>query len=94
MYYMRPRNVSCEAITEPDLAVEIPYSPRLNFHYSLTGGTTTIIRDAEAAKDVVTVKVEFDSLEGDKSLFCSAQFKRSVVAGAFVSPTITESEVL
>lgn len=89
-HFFNHPDVSCVPITNSsEVMVEVPFKSALNFHYSLTGGDTTIVHDSSAPKGNVTYKVEFEpsSFDGedgeDKVVLCTAVWKRAVGAGVF-----------
>jgi hypothetical protein len=86
MMYNFPKHVQCQPIEDSSISVDLPLTKKLMIGYSLTTSTTSIVHDADAPSDQITVKVKFEDVEeGDESLFCSGNFKRASFAGAYVS---------
>jgi len=82
--YTLPKHINCQSIEDSSISVDLPLSKKLIVAYSLTTSTTSIIHDADAPSDQITVKVKFDNVEeGDESLLCSGNFKRAGFVGAY-----------
>jgi hypothetical protein len=101
MAYNLPKHITCQDITSTDLTFDLPLTHKMFVDYSLTAGTTTITHDDEIPKDIVRVKVAFDSVpESNTTVVCSAQFKKAVGIGAFktqkhVDPaTVTSTTII
>ncbi|KAG8791559.1 hypothetical protein FRC17_008742, partial [Serendipita sp. 399] len=60
MFYTLPKRVNCQEITAADSTFEFPLTRKLMVDYSLTNGTTSIVRSADAPKGVVSFRVAFD----------------------------------